>query len=409
MLDQILSFSTVKNTPKEHYPYRVYHLLQEQGFDPDRLRYIHITGSKGKGSLAYNCFQLLKTKGCRTALFTSPHIFDIRERFMTDQGMITEEDLQKLIDRYQSFLRQKELHFFENCLFLALVYFLEQQCEYAILEVGIGGRFDPTNFCRPLFSLLGHVSLEHRDFLGNTIAEIAFDKAGIIKEGIPAFSVNQDLVVSDIFQEQGAVDFFADIISISNYYQEGRLQVFDLMLFDKIFIPKIKLARIGDAHVVNFCLAVAGIYKVFPDFDNQWIYHTALLPYPYRMDMVREDLIIDTAHNGASFENLLRGLQSLSWDSVVLYLTILQGKEIQDISQVLIKYKSLIQRIEFFEFETNNSRKSDVKPLYELTKDYILSYYWEASSMIQWDRCSKKVFAGSFYSLPVIKKMIQDQ
>ncbi|MGL5956831.1 MAG: hypothetical protein ACRC0X_09610, partial [Brevinema sp.] len=130
LLEKILSFSTVKQIPKEQYPYRVYYLLRELGFDPDCVKYIHITGSKGKGSLAYNTFHILKAQGYRVGLFSSPHIFDVRERFVTEQGMISEADLQNLIICYQDFLKQKELHFFENCLFFALIYFLGQQCEY---------------------------------------------------------------------------------------------------------------------------------------------------------------------------------------------------------------------------------------------------------------------------------------
>ncbi|MGL5956716.1 MAG: Mur ligase family protein [Brevinema sp.] len=407
LLEKILSFSTVKQIPKEKYPYRVYNLLKELGFDPDRLKYIHITGSKGKGSLAYNTFHILKAQGYRVALFSSPHIFDVRERFVTEQGMISEADLQNLIICYQDFLKQKELHFFENCLFFALIYFLGQQCEYVVLEVGVGGRFDPTNFCRPLISLLGHISLEHRDLLGDTIEEIAFDKVGIIKKGIPALSVMQEKSVVAIINHQAL--FYDDIITIHNYIQEDGIQSFDLELFHKIMIPNIKLTRIGKAHLINFCLAVAGIFYILPDSPFQSIYRTALLPYPYRMDRVRDDLIIDTAHNGVSFENLLQGLKELSWDHIVLYLTILQGKEIQDISQVLIKYKTLIKRIEFFEFETHISRNSAVKPLYDLTKGEIESSYWEDIRMIQWDSVSKKVFAGSFYSVPVIKQIIPDR
>ncbi len=402
LLEQLISYHTTKRIPKEEYPTRVYKLLKEQGFDPDSIKYVHITGSKGKGSLAFNTFSLLKAKGHKVGLFTSPHIFDVRERFITNDGMISESQLENLIQQYLPLLQSKELHFFEICLFLAIVYFLD--CEYVVLEVGVGGRYDPTNFCKPIVSLLGHISVEHRDFLGDTIEKIAYDKAGIIKDGIPAFSVDQDDIVKNIFGE--GVRYYSDIIKIDNYRLENNKQIFDLRTLDKE-IPNISLNRIGKAHVINFALSVASMMSVLDDFDNQWIYTVAEQKFPYRVDMINENTIVDTAHNGASFENLLRALEEISWGDVVLYVTILQGKEIKDIANVLTKYRHLINKIEFFEFDTKGNRKTDVRALYELVKNDVKSVYRDDISDIALDPNTKKVFAGSFYSVPSIMTKIQ--
>ena len=409
----LMSYASTKRFPKDTYPTRIYNLLKEQGYNPDLLKYIHITGSKGKGSLACSSFELLKRAGFKTGLFISPHIFDIRERFITDQGMISEEALLNLMKKFNELFKNNDLHFFEICLFLALVYFLDQGCEYVVLEVGVGGRFDPTNFCCPEVSLLGHISIEHKDFLGNTIEEIAYDKAGIIKKDIVALSVNQTPVVKKILKSQGKVYFIDDIVAITNiiYKDQGTSQ-FDLKITihnRDIIIKNIILNRIGEAHIVNFVLAVAGIYYCIPEFSEGIVHYISQQKIPYRMDLVRGDVIIDTSHNGVSFDNLMISLSRMNWKNIVLYITILQGKELADIAEVLKNYKYLFLKVVFFDFESNIVKISNGKELHDLLKNDIQSEYVENIKDIILEENNKKVFSGSFYSVPLIIDLLNDQ
>ena len=409
----LMSHASTKRFPKEVYPTRIYNLLKEQGYNSDSLKYIHITGSKGKGSLAFTSFELLKKSGIKTGLFISPHIFDIRERFITEQGMISEEELLNLMNKFTELFQNNDLHFFEICLFLALVYFIDTKCEYAVLEVGVGGRFDPTNFCRPEVSLLGHISIEHKDFLGNTIEEIAYDKAGIIKKDIMALSVNQNPVVKKILEGQGLVYFIDDIITINNltYSNQGKSK-FDLIITtnnSQIVIADIILNRIGEANIMNFVLAVAGVYHCLPNLSDKIIYDVAQQKIPYRMDLVREDVLIDTSHNGQSFDNLMKSLDRMEWRDIVFYVTILEGKELDDIVEVLKNYKHLFAKIICFDFESDTQKMSNGLGLYNLLKDDITSEYVANMTEIILEKTSKKVFAGSFYSIPLIMDLINHQ
>lgn len=408
-LDELLTLQSFKRIPKELYPTRVYQLLENLGFHPHNAKYIHITGSKGKGSLAYNTFNMLKQQH-KVGLFTSPHILDFKERFVINDHKISEENLNSLIQQYKNHLIG--LHFFEMCLFIALIYFLEENCEYIVLEVGVGGRFDPTNFCQPILSLLGNISMEHKELLGDTIEQIAFDKAGIIKPSVPALSVDQSPIVSKILQQEGEVLFFADIIRIDNYSHKKNYQQFDLHINiseKRITLPNIKLYRLGKAHMINFSLVVAGLFFVIPNFNKNWVYNSMEEKIPYRLDIIQQNMMIDSAHNGDSFENLFITLEQIKWNNIVLYVTLLQGKEIQDIAQKIIKFKNIIHHIEFFEFSTSSTKKSDAKKLYNIIKNDIPSVYHENIQNISLNNTHYQVFAGSFYSIPDVINLIKTQ
>lgn len=409
LLEELLFKHSPKRVPKEIYPFRVYNLLKTIGFNPDKAKYIHITGSKGKGSLAFNTTSLLRQQH-KVGLFTSPHILQINERFIINDKQINNLTLKQLILQYNPYF--EDLHFFEICLFLALIYFLNENCEYIVLEVGVGGRFDPTNFCQPILSLLGHISIEHKDFLGDTIEKIAYDKAGIIKKNIPALSVCQSSIVKNILQQEGQVFFYEDIITISNHQEKELLQQFDLTITlpqQTITLPNIILNRVGKAHLINFVLAVAGLVWVIPDFDRNWVYHAMKEKLNYRMDVIQDKIMIDTAHNGASFENLLQSLQQIKWNPIILYIAILQGKEITDIAEKLIQFKKIIHHIEFFEFDTTGTRKTNSLSLYELTKDSIPCNYQQNIEQLILDNNYYQVFTGSFYGIKDILKLIQNQ
>ncbi|MGL4366925.1 MAG: hypothetical protein ACRCTQ_01380 [Brevinemataceae bacterium] len=411
----IISYSSQTRVQADIYPKRVFSILRQLGFDPDSLSYIHTAGSKGKGSLSWTAFQILKNQGINTGIFTSPHIFDIRERITTTDGMISNQDMMSIIEEYHMIWQNHKLHFFEICLFSALIYFLKKKCRYVILEVGIGGRFDPTNFCSPILVLLGNISLEHTKFLGSTIQEIAYDKAGVIKSGALVLSLEQQETVRDIFLKEGNVSFFNDIITIQDQTlcpDHSTSFSLDVQLSKKFHINNIILNRIGEAHVKNFCLAAAGVLSVVPQISSNAVKKAALCPIPFRVQQVSHNILIDTAHNGDSFENLLVSVgQIFCRKKADLYLTILKGKELDDITEVLQKYKHLINHICVYDFRYNGTRESDGLELYSKLSTYFTVSYVSDVSNIDLAETSGdyKVFAGSFYSIPMILDLIQDQ
>ncbi len=163
----------------------ILNLLGHLGHPEKNLRFIHIAGSNGKGSTSSLLASILKENGEKVGLFTSPHIQDFRERIHINGEMISEQAVIDFCQPFQSNQLQIEPSFFEITFAMALEHFNKEKCTICVIETGLGGRLDATNCITPLLSIITNISIEHTQFLGNTLAEISAEKAGIIKPTIP--------------------------------------------------------------------------------------------------------------------------------------------------------------------------------------------------------------------------------
>lgn len=168
---------------------RAFRLAALAGHPQDRLRFIHIAGTNGKGSTGAMLEAIYRAAGLRVGLYTSPHLVSFRERMQVNREWIPEEDVARLAGDAQRWLQQldHENHatFFEVVTVMALAWFAEQKCDLVIWETGLGGRLDATNIVTPLASAITNVQLDHEKWLGSTVEEIAREKAGIIKPRVP--------------------------------------------------------------------------------------------------------------------------------------------------------------------------------------------------------------------------------
>ena len=149
------------------------------------FRTIHVAGTNGKGSTAHTLACLLQHKGLKVGLYTSPHLVDFRERIRVNGLMVSEEFVVDFVEKHRTFFEPLHPSFFELTTAMAFHYFALQHVDVAVVEVGLGGRLDCTNIITPLLSVITNINLDHTQFLGHTLAEIAHEKAGIIKRGIP--------------------------------------------------------------------------------------------------------------------------------------------------------------------------------------------------------------------------------
>lgn len=156
------------------------------GNPEQRLRCIHVAGTNGKGSTSHLIASVLQEAGYKVALYTSPHLVDFRERMRINGEMIPREGVIDFVERWQaSNYPGDRPSFFELTMMMAFDWFASQNVDYAVIEVGMGGRLDSTNIITPLLSVITNISPDHMQFLGDTLPKIAFEKAGIIKEGVP--------------------------------------------------------------------------------------------------------------------------------------------------------------------------------------------------------------------------------
>ena len=161
-------------------------LIGRLGMPQARYRTLHIAGTNGKGSTAAMTAAILQNAGYRVGLYTSPHLIEFRERIRVNGKMISESDVARLTDRLKRLCEPDlPLTFFECTTAMALQYFADAQVDVAVLEVGLGGRFDATNVVTPVVCAITTIALDHQEYLGTTLASVAFEKAGIIKQNVP--------------------------------------------------------------------------------------------------------------------------------------------------------------------------------------------------------------------------------
>lgn len=311
---------------------RMHAFLTRLGDPHQRFPIIHIAGSKGKGSTSAMLAAMLRADGRRVGLFTSPHLEAVEERIQVDQIPITHDQLAQLMAELRDAAAAPwgaaaaldgALTFFEIATALALVYFARRGVDVAVLEVGLGGRFDSTNVCTPRVSIITSISYDHTQQLGNTLESIAFEKAGIIKPGRPVVSgVTQPqarAVIRRISQERHAplreqgVDFsYEHVPARIDGGAERWPQVRTTTWHGSG--PWRELRLVGEHQAANAAVAVAAVavlreqgLVVSDAAAAQGLAHVA---WPARLEIVgrRPLILLDCAHNVASAQALAKAL-----------------------------------------------------------------------------------------------------
>jgi dihydrofolate synthase/folylpolyglutamate synthase len=202
-------------------------LCNHLDFPQNRFRSVHIGGTNGKGSVSHMLASVLYSAGYKTGLYTSPHLKDFRERIRINGEEISEQDVIDFVEKNKSIIDEIRPSFFEMTVAMAYDYFAKENVDVAFIEVGLGGRLDSTNLITPLLSIITNISLDHTELLGNTIKEIAKEKAGIIKKNIPVIigETHPDSreVFNTISKQQNSKIFYADqdyFSEFSDLYQD---------------------------------------------------------------------------------------------------------------------------------------------------------------------------------------------
>ncbi len=178
-------------------------LAIDEKFDHPHKHYkcIHIAGTNGKGSVSHMLASVLQEVGYKTGLYTSPHLKDFRERIKVNGEMISQAWILEYMQNNLSYFQEQEASFFEMTVALAFDYFKAKQVDFAVIETGMGGRLDSTNIIQPELSIITNIGLDHTSFLGNSISQIAGEKAGIIKTGVPVVSGSHDQIANQVFKK----------------------------------------------------------------------------------------------------------------------------------------------------------------------------------------------------------------
>ena len=309
-LDNILTFTSALGNPQT------------------KFKSLHIAGTNGKGSSSSMLASILQEAGYKVGLYTSPHLKDFRERIKIDGKEIPEDYVVNFISENKSFLEEHSLSFFEMTVGMAFSYFSEEKVDIAVIEVGLGGRFDSTNIIIPEVSLITNISKDHTDILGDTLPKIAFEKAGIIKQNVPVVISEYQEETAPVFtaraKEMKAPIIFANHIETSlttdlqGTYQEknikGVIAVIELLIHQGWDITSENIAQ-GLLHVVRNT-----------NLKGRW---QTLSSYP--------TIVCDTGHNVGGLTYVMEQLNKQTYTHLHIVVGFVKEKDVNSVLELFPK------------------------------------------------------------------------
>ena len=346
-------------------------LLSELGTPQERIPVLHVAGTNGKGSVAAITASILQAAGIRVGLYTSPHLLDFPERIQVQGRCIPEDQVVDLFNKIQalpSFAVPPT--FFEVATAMAFQYFAEERVEIAVLEVGLGGRFDATNVCRPIGTIITNISFDHEKHLGSSLEAIAFEKAGIVKQDVPLVMGPVEPSVAGVLEEQArqkqtrTFKFGSEFRSISH-----SCGAFDFIGMKHEFV-NLHCALDGEHQTMNAACAVALLEAcVMPRIRIPELAVRQGLEqvfWPGRLERLRHhpEVLCDGAHNPAAAEclklHLQRCLSEQQERRLILVVGMMQDKNLPAFLNMLAPLADavILTRI-------NSSRAATVRALKE--------------------------------------------
>lgn len=386
---------------------RISALLEELGNPQNGLKYIHIAGTNGKGTTSTMLSEILKSAGYKTGLFTSPYVFDFCERIQINNQNISKSDLAEtvtVVKKAVDIISKNGIEptEFEAITAAALLYFYKQNCDYAVMEVGLGGKYDSTNIIPcPKVSVITSVSLDHMQILGDTIEKIAIQKCGIIKEGAT--------VVTSSLQHPDALKIIRKTVSDKN----GRLIVADASLVkitdEKIsktsfqYLNRDYIVNLAGEHQIENTIGVIEAAKQIDGVDFSNIYNGISNTVMHgRMELIKDNVLIDGGHNEECALALKRVLERFCTDKkITAVIGMMADKEYEKyLAYVLPLCDSVVFTC------PDNPRSEQPEVLAKTAQQYIKKIIVENSPATAYDKAvgiatenGLVLVCGSFYLL----------
>ena len=319
---------------------------------------VHVAGTNGKGSVSSMLASILQEAGYKVGLFTSPHFKDYRERIRINGKEIEEQFVVDFVDKNKTFFEENELSFFEMTTGLAFSYFAKQNVDIAIIEVGLGGRLDSTNVISPLVSVITNIGFDHKQFLGNTLGKIAYEKAGIIKPHTPVVIGETNLDTKPIFVT------IAKLNKAEVHYAETK----DFPVYE------CELKGDYQKHNIKTVLTVISLLQVHFSISKKNIEKGLLhvsrnsgLKGRWQVLSEKPFVVCDTAHNEHGLRIVVEQLKALKYKTLHIVIGVVNDKDLEEILPLFPK-----KAIYYF-CSPNVSRGLDVKVLQAKAKDFNLN------------------------------------
>ena len=317
-----------------------------------KIKTIHIAGTNGKGSVSHMLASVFQFAGYKTGLYTSPHLVDFRERIRINGEMISEQSVEKITHRIMPLIEEIQPSFFEVTVGMAFDYFVEEQVDIAIIETGLGGRLDSTNVILPELSIITNIGYDHTHILGNTLEEIAAEKAGIIKATIPIVIGRTQPETKNIFEsraiEMGSVIYFSDkqYTSTASHLSAALISVHlrNMQTGEELDIESDMSGLYQKENIATVLTSIHVLKQVGWNLPSaaitEGIGHTkqttGLLG---RWDVLSLNplLISDVAHNIDGIKEILKQLHTIKYKKLHLVLGFSKDKDIEALLELLPK------------------------------------------------------------------------
>ena len=299
--------------------------IKELSLSKNELKFIHVGGTNGKGSTCSFISSILKESNYKVGTFTSPHFFDFRERIRINDNKIQKSYITSFIKENKILIEDLGLSFFELSFGLCLSYFVENKVDYAIIEVGLGGRLDATNIINPLVSVITNISFDHNEILGDSLEKIASEKAGIIKENSKLIVGERNEKTDQVFINK-AKEMSSKIIFVPDIYQDIVYSEIDYL--NKNIHTSIETCKLLNLENLNNEIIKRGIKNI--TLNNSLFGRWSLVNNNPRV-------IFDSAHNEAGFISVSNELSKISYDNLYILLSFVKGKEIKNFIRYLPK------------------------------------------------------------------------
>ncbi len=391
---------------------RTINLLKYAGNPHKNLRTIHIAGTNGKGSVSSMIASILIESGFRVGLYTSPHIVKFNERISINGIAISDDNLIELAEKYLDVSSELKSTFFEITTVLAFDYFAQSNVDYAVIETGMGGRFDSTNVLLPMISVITNIDLEHQEYLGDSLDKIAFEKSGIIKKNTPVVVSDENEPIKNVFntvaiQNNSDIYFADDYCKITNInFRKNFSMTLDLKTINNNY-ENLEIDLSGKHQINNLKSVITTIetLKEKINIDNQAVYNglsvirnnTKMIG---RIQLINSNpaMVLDTAHNPASIKALIDTLNLSGYNNK--WNIVFSALSDKDIEQVLKQLYPICNKLFLTKLKTE--RAIDLEDLITVAKKIgfteISSF---DDSIIASEKCIEtneaSIFVGSFY------------
>ncbi len=323
-------------------------LCDKLGNPQDNYKIIHVGGTNGKGSICRFLGSILTSAGYKTGVYTSPHLQRITERFVIGDKEILEEEFIALVEKVKPLVEEIKTDgesptYFEIVTAMAFQYFREKNVDFAVIEVGLGGRFDATNIVNPILTVITNVSLEHQNVLGNNIEDIAFEKAGIIRKDVPIITGAEGDALKII--QKKAKENNSEIFIVKDGIWE---RIFNDLNWQEFLIEgslkeyAVKTKMLGEFQGKNIATSIASIENL--QFNGIYIPEESIFEgiektiFSGRMEIIQKNpiIIMDGAHNIAGIEVLTETLKNdFTYSRLILVMGILVDKKISEMVKII--------------------------------------------------------------------------